>query len=461
MWCFEFRILSFRDAKAFYETAAFSSRNYAMILFINVVNLAISLVSARTEPLQNALSCYDGSYSVKLPPFNKCSGFRNCELGHFCINGIMQKCSAGLFGGTIGLNNSLCSGNCTAGYYCPSGSTSSMEFDCGNASVYCPQGSSSPQKCLDGYYTTNIEGLDNVDSISIRSTQLICPKGYRCFNGIKYACLGGTYGNKIGLGHDATNCSGICPAGWYCPSAITHHPFQFPCGGGFGNNVTNDKDSIVSSRFCPAGSAYPTLTAEGYYAIDSYIATGGGYGGERICPRGSYCKKGLRYDCPAGRYGAHIGVTNSSCTGSCSAGFYCPPGSVSSRQIQCDSASVYCPKGSAQPNIVSIGYYTVGHEGQYVGFNRTANGYVYYTESIVLSSSGSSELSSSYIFGQSSNNHHREDNSTAMVWEKAYMGIGHVAQVACEPGYYCPSDGKIHFACHEIYLLFNIFTSKN
>jgi hypothetical protein len=35
--------------------------------------------------------------------------------------------------------NSSCSGNCTAGYYCPSGSVSSVQETCGSPQFYCPQ----------------------------------------------------------------------------------------------------------------------------------------------------------------------------------------------------------------------------------------------------------------------------------------------------------------------------------
>jgi hypothetical protein len=49
-----------------------------------------------------------------------------------------------------------------------------------------------------------------------------------------------------------------------------------------------------------------------------------------------------------------------SCDGSCSQGYYCPPGSVSATAFQCGNASVVCPAGSSLPVAVLVGYYSVG-----------------------------------------------------------------------------------------------------
>jgi hypothetical protein len=53
----------------------------------------------------------------------------------FCVDGVVTVCPAGTFGIAGGLNSSLCSGLCTAGYACPAGSNSSTARDCGNATV--------------------------------------------------------------------------------------------------------------------------------------------------------------------------------------------------------------------------------------------------------------------------------------------------------------------------------------
>jgi hypothetical protein len=48
------------------------------------------------------------------------------------------------------------------------------------------------------------------------------------------------------------------------------------------------------------------------------------------CPVGSYCPDGASdpLPCPGGRFGAEEGLYTSSCSGPCTAGFFCPPGST-------------------------------------------------------------------------------------------------------------------------------------
>ncbi|CAM9366264.1 unnamed protein product, partial [Ectocarpus sp. 8 AP-2014] len=45
------------------------------------------------------------------------------------------------------------------------------------------------------------------------------------------------------------------------------------------------------------------------------------------CPVGRYCVGGVSWPCPAGRFGASERSVNSSCTGLCGPGHYCPEGS--------------------------------------------------------------------------------------------------------------------------------------
>ncbi len=67
---------------------------------------------------------------------------------------------------------------------------------------------------------------------------------------------------------------------------------------------------------------------------------------QQLCPLGYYCVGGARVLCPAGRYGSTRGILLPTCTGVCEAGYYCPPGSVSSRERACGGYDVYCPEGS-------------------------------------------------------------------------------------------------------------------
>jgi hypothetical protein len=64
--------------------------------------------------------------------------------------------------------------------------------------------------------------------------------------------------------------------------------------------------------------------------------------------------------CPAGRYSIVSYMLNPLCSAACSAGFYCPAGSVSNGDYLCGSAAVYCPEGSGAPITVMPGYYSLG-----------------------------------------------------------------------------------------------------
>lgn len=53
-----------------------------------------------------------------------------------------------------------CSGQCFAGFYCPAGSTSPSQYECGGVTQYCPPGSGRP-KTVDMYhYTVGPQGTD-------------------------------------------------------------------------------------------------------------------------------------------------------------------------------------------------------------------------------------------------------------------------------------------------------------
>jgi hypothetical protein len=252
-------------------------------------------------------NCYFGTYIVQQPPFGSCSGFRVCEKGYYCSNGIKYPCPAGKYGDTEGNTNETCNGLCHAGFYCPIGSKTSTAFYCGGyGRFYCPIGSKQPIIAPDGYYTVDTENSDYELSITYRSNIIICPFGHYCINGIKYQCKDGYYGNEEGL--KSENCSGICSEGWYCPVGSTL-PFQNPCPKN-------------ASFYCPQGSIKPLITAVGYYAIKPHLNDGGGYGSQTACPKGFYCLDGKRFKCSGGRFGAILKQTNSSCSGLCRKGFF-------------------------------------------------------------------------------------------------------------------------------------------
>ena len=69
-------------------------------------------------------------------------GESKCEAGWYCVDGVAFACPAGRFGAVEGSVNASCDGSCVSGYYCPGGSVSSQQEECGSAGQYCPEVSS-------------------------------------------------------------------------------------------------------------------------------------------------------------------------------------------------------------------------------------------------------------------------------------------------------------------------------
>ena len=91
--------------------------------------------------------------------------------------------------------------------------------------------------------------------------------------------------------------------------------------------------------------------SEGYFSgpVDSPVTQ---RESQEVCPKGSYCIGGVKELCPAGKYGSETGLTTATCSGECSAGYYCPAGSINNRANECGSVDKYCPAGSASPTSV-------------------------------------------------------------------------------------------------------------
>lgn len=104
----------------------------------------------------------DGFYSTPVSlPENVRTTETVCPKGSYCSGGQKTTCPAGNYAPSIGLSSCL-EYVCTAGYYCPEGSTSSTAGPCYTgdtqptypAMYYCPAGATAPAQVLDGYFTT-------------------------------------------------------------------------------------------------------------------------------------------------------------------------------------------------------------------------------------------------------------------------------------------------------------------
>jgi hypothetical protein len=61
----------------------------------------------------------------------------------------------------------------------------------------------------------------------------------------------------------------------------------------------------------------------------------------------------------SGRFGSATGLGTSGCSGPCTAGFFCPPGSVTAAPAPCGNLTVFCPQGSGAPVLVPSGWYSL------------------------------------------------------------------------------------------------------
>jgi len=294
-----------------------------------------------------------------------CAYFRylRCPPGRFSDNSTLttcKPCHAGRFGKygsqcvgeeCIGDIDFLCTGSCTAGYFCPEASFSSEQEACGGSNYYCPQGSSSPMKVLDGYYSIPLLSPDEYglnflpkhhENKLHKSGQKLCDPGFWCKNGIRYPCSDdGTYG--IQSGYTDKSCTAPCPLGHYCLPFVPK-PVMCPPGT-FGESL-GLKDSSCSG-----------LCEPGFY-----------------CEAGSTSSKSV--PCPEGTAGLEYGLKNYQCShfcdvdakhcviNFCSKGYYCPSNSTSQKQFECGSPHLYCPPKSSKPTNVRMGYYTIGNDSK-------------------------------------------------------------------------------------------------
>lgn len=209
----------------------------------------------------------------------------------------------------------------------------------------------------------------------------------------------------------SSNCSGLCPIGWMCPVSSTAAK-NFPC-------------SRTAMVHCPMGSSHQLATSEGYYAISSFAAQGGGFGAQEMCPRGSFCLGGIRKLCPAGRFGRTPQETNTSCTGSCLPGYFCPAGSISEKQAPCGTHAVFCPAGSTSPTAVQRGHYTTGTYNKHIPYVIQNNTY-------------------EYLGGVDKSSYHFDSEVVVEVSGGSRAVVHATEQRICEAGYYCLLDGIRH-----------------
>ncbi|XP_077985306.1 uncharacterized protein LOC144439946 [Glandiceps talaboti] len=313
-----------------------------------------------------------------------------CMSGHYCVEGIASPvpCPEGTFNNVTqlssedqcadcspgrycsGVGNSYPSGPCTAGYYCEGGAKSSVPtptVDYPNNGIcpvghYCDEGTPAPEQChpgtirnttgatgindcepcpggyyCSGYGKTEATGLcdagfycpSNHSTTSATPADLKCPRGHYCLEGTAepYPCETGTYQPNEGK----SSCI-PCEAGYYCRSALNPDPVLCP-----------------PYHYCPEGTMYPIPCPNGTFTYDNTTGLKADFECQE-CLSGLYCR------------GGYI-------AGPCAAGYFClagsedytpagDPPSGNPDQDPCDPGTVcagpcpsghYCPEGIDDP----------------------------------------------------------------------------------------------------------------
>jgi hypothetical protein len=244
-------------------------------------------------------SCDIGKYGVT----TGLSACIDCSIGYYSeVKGasVCISCPAGYYGDTTGLTSANCSGLCDAGYWCPLGSTSSKQAECGASVVFCPEGSALPQSAPLGSYPSVGESTTKYTSISI------CPAGSYCNGQISLCpagqyqdeinksyckdCLPGTYSGTAG----ATNCT-TCDVRTYQPSSGSKSCIT--CATGLS---VNGSHTSCDATQCNPGEAVDEL--DGCQPCASGKASSDGYSCV-TCSEGTYnTKEGSStcYTCASG-----------------------------------------------------------------------------------------------------------------------------------------------------------------
>lgn len=326
------------------------------------------------------VACGTGQYSEAAS--TSCS---TCVVGYYCHTTATslarmnsQPCPAGSYcaAGTD-VYPSVDSKGCSTGKYCPEATTS--ELSCPIGTYRNTVGARSLQECTltpAGYYT------DTVASVSYTSNQ--CSAGYYCPEGSTSAtpkpCPIGTYREAV-QGASSQDCV-PCPGGTYCPSTGTSTPtdcpqgsycpegsyFTIPCPRGSYGAATklknsNDCKKCDPGKYCEK-SGLTTYTgnclARYYCKSGAWLATptDGSTGG--LCPAGGYCTVGTTEptSCPDGQFNSFEGAEDSTGCIDCPKGYYCQGTRLPSPTGKCN-AGYYCTGGSSTPQqyTASAGYY--------------------------------------------------------------------------------------------------------
>ena len=320
---------------------------------------------------------------------------QDCTVGKYCnVQGASEPtglCSEGFYCSGASTSprptDTSMGGRCTAGYYCPEGSSSKIECDAGS---YCPDDEMSEVRgsCQAGYYCIS---ASTTPTPTDGTTGDKCLEHFYCEEGTSspVQCSAGKYIPYTGASSESECLD--CMPGYYCDGTDPK-----VCGEGYycSGGDAIETDECERGYYCPEGSAEQIKCAAGTYQPETgqgscsncaagYYCLEGAY--QMVsCPKGYYCPLntayGEQYPCDVGKYNNLLGQTSSSAckscdkgkycatlgadsiTGSCAEGYYCISGAKVSKPTDGTTGNIcpigyYCPEGSSTYTACDAGYY--------------------------------------------------------------------------------------------------------
>jgi hypothetical protein len=232
-------------------------------------------------------------------------------------------CPEGTYGATAGLTTAACTGPCSAGYYCPAGSTSATQ-------IACPSGS----YCMEGARASCPPGTTSASNATELSACAPCPAGSYCPGGAaSIPCPAGSFSATAAF---TATCS-RCPMGTFAAAAGALNCTACPSGNRSGAGAAYCA-AVCPALTLPYGDAFCGLCPAGYGASN---ALGNGC---VACPPGQTSAPGRACaacaagtfaadpgtapctPCPAGRFSSAANATSNATCAPCPAGAQSLPG---------------------------------------------------------------------------------------------------------------------------------------
>jgi hypothetical protein len=271
--------LSFSTTGLKAPTLAADSTSGILYIYEPDATISISSQLLRIRMLHASAPCSAGSYCPAGSSSLNQGG--QCPAGYYCPQGSDRiACPAGKFC-VAGTPSAAQAPSCSVGTYCPAGSSTDTNNRCA-AGFYCPTPATQPI-CPQGFFCAagvTVASPCSAGSLCLNGSSTLnqggtCPVGYFCAAGAaRAACTAGKY---CPAGSSSQNQGGDCAAGYYCPSGRE----RVACVGSYcaGGNP-NDLMMCTPGYACPGGGVVRQICPIGRYAA------GGNVTACTICPRG-------------------------------------------------------------------------------------------------------------------------------------------------------------------------------